>query len=90
MILLGRHSDGVDFDLSVYTEVKTISHKHAQINYDSLSRSFELISFGRNGTKVNGALFKGKSSLLSKQNKIPLLHNDIIEIGKLYLTFKIE
>jgi hypothetical protein len=79
---IGRKNPEISLDLSDFTEIRTVSHKHCGIVFNKALNRFELENYGRNGTRLNGELF-GKGG----ETKRPLKSGDKIEIGKVQLTF---
>jgi len=79
---IGRNNPEMDIDLGSYTAVRTISHKHASIIYNTNSSQYELHNYGRNGSRLNGDQF-GKDD----DSKRVLKNGDVIEIGKVELKF---
>jgi len=75
---IGRNSADIDLDLGKYSAFRTVSHKHACIHFDHAKKQFVLVNFGRNGSRVNEVVVKDAH---------PLRTGDVIEIGRVKLTF---
>eukprot|EP01128_Nolandella_sp_AFSM9_P011761 TRINITY_DN8689_c0_g1_i1.p1 TRINITY_DN8689_c0_g1~~TRINITY_DN8689_c0_g1_i1.p1 ORF type:complete len:732 (+),score=149.80 TRINITY_DN8689_c0_g1_i1:112-2196(+) len=82
---IGRKNPRMDIDLSEFTDVRTISHKHCGFFYNSKMGRFEVENFGRNGTRLNGELF-GKATGSRRKS---LKDGDIIEVGRVKIVFNI-
>ena len=41
-------------NLRPFTDARTVSHRHAKIDYDAKNGAYTLLSLGRNGTHVDG------------------------------------
>lgn len=82
---IGRKIEGLSLDLLDYTDNKTISHMHATIICKDEGKSFYIITRGRNGTRVNGEVFKP----VEGPEQVPLTHGSIIEMGKVVMIFEI-
>lgn len=80
-IVLGRRVVGyedVDVDLG---QSKTISRRHARIDYDFNSRQFKLSPLGKNGVIVNGILYQ------STAPPIPMESRSAIQVGDVCFFF---
>jgi pSer/pThr/pTyr-binding forkhead associated (FHA) protein len=94
--LIGRKNSKCDLDLYTHTEVKTISHQHCGIAFIEETNLFEIQNFGRNGTRVNGSTVLKKIddsenlSPTTPRGQAVLRNGDVIEIGKIALTFFVE
>lgn len=75
-----------EINLKKWTDVSFISHLHAKIQrvFSNPTFSWNLISMGRNGTRINGILI-GKDECKT----VALNDGDCIQIGSLELTFRI-
>jgi pSer/pThr/pTyr-binding forkhead associated (FHA) protein len=85
---IGRHNAALDIDMSKYTDVKTVSHKHATIQYriaKDETWSWQLLSYGRNGTRINNVLHGKRLPTAATDEPgaiVALNSGDYIEIGK--------
>jgi hypothetical protein len=92
---IGRHVAAVDIDMSKYTDVKTVSHKHAEIELvtdSSGKHEWFMENFGRNGTRVNTTLHgkqptaqPGDKAAAAAPIRVELKSGDRLEIGKVYM-----
>lgn len=72
--------NGTNIDLG---PAKTVSRKHATIEFNRETGDWELAMLGRNGGKVNYKKYKGNNST----KKIVLKSGDIIDVGGIQMIF---
>ncbi|GAT91741.1 hypothetical protein CL6EHI_149010 [Entamoeba histolytica] len=85
-LFLGREGkefkeDGTFINLRPFTDSKTVSHLHAQIDYDPKQRVYQLLSIGRNGTHIDGVAH------VKEQGECPLIDRAMIQIGGFRMKF---
>lgn len=85
-ICIGRGMPILEFDVAKFTDCKTISHKHASIEYSPEKKCFIFNNHGRNGTRINEEQIGGKLGI-----NVPLVlyPNDVIEMGRFRMTFHV-
>jgi hypothetical protein len=82
--MIGRKNPSVDLDMSEYTDVRTVSHRHCMFVFNRKLNVFQIENYGRNGTRLNNELF-GKSGSARRN----LNNGDIIEVGKVQIKFEL-
>eukprot|EP01125_Pyxidicula_operculata_P018409 TRINITY_DN6538_c0_g1_i3.p1 TRINITY_DN6538_c0_g1~~TRINITY_DN6538_c0_g1_i3.p1 ORF type:complete len:107 (-),score=26.71 TRINITY_DN6538_c0_g1_i3:60-380(-) len=77
--VIGR-DEGSHIDIST---VRTVSHKHCAIQFSPELNSFEIVGWGKNGTKLNGESIGKPGEPKTK----PIKDGDIIEISNFKFQF---
>ena len=72
---------GTFVNLKPFTDAKTVSHKHARIEYDPKNGAFTLLTLGRNGTHIDG------EAHLQEQGPCILNDRSEISIGSFRMYF---
>jgi hypothetical protein len=85
-ICIGRGMPVLEFDVAKYTDCKTISHKHASIEFNPDKKCFIFNNHGRNGTRINDEQIGGK---LGVNVPLVLYPDDVIEMGRFRMTFHV-
>lgn len=88
-VRFGRANEIADIDLADFTEVRTASHEHAELYFDRERHCLVLENFGRNGTRVNGALYgkyANEAPLDQQTTFIDINDGDIFSISHLNFT----
>ncbi|EDR27043.1 hypothetical protein EDI_301720 [Entamoeba dispar SAW760] len=85
-LFLGREGkefkeEGTFINLRPFTDSKTVSHLHAQIDYDPKQRVYQLLSIGRNGTHIDGIAH------VREQGECSLIDRAMIQIGGFRMKF---
>ena len=75
------NQEGTFVGLNKFTEMRTISHLHAKIDYDAKEKCYTLLSIGRNGTHVDEKI------LLKDNGPTNLIDRSSVKIGDLEMTF---
>ncbi|KAL7713590.1 FHA domain-containing protein [Entamoeba marina] len=83
-VILGRgKDDGREsfIFLNKYTDAKSISHRHASIDFDKDAGIYIFTNEGRNGSVIDSSL------IVKQENKITLTDGSILELGGYKMKF---